>query len=46
MNHQPDTSPSHSKISGQTSQYIPQTQGGRRGVGKGKIEDRLNKQNE
>lgn len=46
MNHQPDTSPSHSKISGQTSQYIPQIQGGRRGVGKEKTEDRLNKQNE
>lgn len=45
MNHQPDTSPSHSKISEQTSQYIPQIQGGRRGVGKGKAEDRF-KQNE
>lgn len=41
MNHQPDTSPSHSKISGQTSQCVPQIQGGRRGVGKGEIEDRL-----
>lgn len=46
MNHQPDTSPSHSKISGQTSQYVPQIQGVRRGVGKGKAEDRLYKQNE
>lgn len=46
MNHQPDTSSSHSKISGQTSQYVPQIQGGKRGVGKGKMEDRLNKQND
>ena len=38
MNHQPDTSPSHSKISGQTSQYGPQIQGGKRGVGKGRGE--------
>ena len=45
MNHQPDTSPSHSKISRQTSQCIPQSQGGKRGVGKGKTQDRLNKQN-
>ena len=43
MNHQPDTSPSHSKISEQTSQYVPQIQGGRGGVGK--AEDRF-KQNE
>lgn len=36
MNHQADTSPSHSKISGQTSQYIPQIPRGRRGVGRRK----------
>lgn len=30
MNHQPDTSPSHSKISRQTSQYVPQIQGAKR----------------
>lgn len=41
MNHQPDTSPSHSKISEQTSQCVPQIQGGRRGVGKGETEDTL-----
>lgn len=41
MNHQPDTSPSHSKISAQTSQCVPQIQGGRRGVGKGETEDPL-----